>query len=163
MEAHRHEPVSAGTLVPLNRRRLVNWFLGSSFGALLLTVIYPVLRYITPPRVPEATANEVEAGDVNDPELRDKAFKIVRFGAEPVILVRAADDALHAFSATCTHLDCIVGFQKEQNRIWCNCHGGAYDLTGRNVAGPPPKPLTPYKVNLAARGSGPATIVVSKV
>jgi Rieske Fe-S protein len=46
--------------------------------------------------------------------------------------------------------------------MWCNCHGGAYDLTGRNVAGPPPRPLTVYKVNLVARGSGPSTIVVSK-
>lgn len=146
----------------LDRRRLVNWFLGTSAGALVAAIVYPALRYVTPPRIAEATANEVEAGDANDAELREKAFKIVRFGAEPVILVRAADAKLYAFSATCTHLDCTVGFQKEQNRIWCNCHGGAYDLTGRNVAGPPPRPLTPYKVNLVARGSGPATIVVSK-
>ena len=146
----------------VDRRRLLNWFLGTSFGALVASIVYPVARYITPPRVPEATANEVEAGEANDPELREKGFKIVRFGADPVILVRAADERFYAFSATCTHLDCIVGFQKEQNRMWCNCHGGAYDLTGRNVAGPPPRPLTPYKVNLVAKGSGPATIVVSK-
>ena len=145
-----------------DRRRILNWFLGTSFGALIASILYPALRYVTPPRIAEATANEVEAGEANDPELREKAFKIVRFGADPVILVRAADEKLYAFSATCTHLDCIVGFQKEQNRIWCNCHGGAYDLTGRNVAGPPPRPLTPYKVNLVAKGSGPATIVVSK-
>lgn len=150
------------TAVPMNRRRLINWFLGTSFGALIVSILYPALRFVTPPRIAEATANEVEAGEANDPELREKAFKIVRFGAEPVILVRAADEKLYAFSATCTHLDCIVGFQKEQDRIWCNCHGGAYDLTGRNVAGPPPRPLTPYKVNLVAKGSGPATIIVSK-
>lgn len=145
-----------------DRRRLINWFLGSSFGALVASILYPVLRYITPPRVAEATASEVEAGETGDPELREKAFKIIRFGADPVIVIRAADETYHAFSATCTHLDCIVGFQKEQNRIWCNCHGGAYDLTGRNVAGPPPRPLTPFKVNLVAKGSGPSTIVVSK-
>jgi Rieske Fe-S protein len=146
----------------VDRRSLLNWFLGTSFGALIASILYPVARYVTPPRVPEATANEVEAGEVNDPDLREKGFKIVRFGADPVILVRAADERFYAFSATCTHLDCIVGFQKEQNRLWCNCHGGAYDLTGRNVAGPPPRPLAPYKVNLVAKGSGPATIVVSK-
>lgn len=145
-----------------DRRRLLNWFFGTSLGALLASILYPSLRYITPPRIAEATANEVEAGEANDPELREKGFKIVRFGADPVILVRAADEKFYAFSATCTHLDCIVGFQKEQNRIWCNCHGGAYDLTGRNVAGPPPRPLTPFKVNLVTKGSGPATIVVSK-
>ncbi len=147
----------------LDRRRLLNWFLGSSFGALILSIIYPILRFVTPPRIPEAATNEVEAGEVNDRELIEKGFKIVRFGSEPVILVRATDASLHAMSATCTHLDCIVGYQKEQNRVWCNCHGGAYDLDGRNVSGPPPRPLTPYKVNVVEKGSGPATIVVSKV
>lgn len=146
----------------VNRRSLLNWFLGTSFGALILSVVYPVLRYITPPRIAEVSANEVEAGDTNDPELREKGFRIIRFGADPVILVRGADEKYVAFAATCTHLDCIVGFQKEQNRIWCNCHGGAYDLTGRNISGPPPRPLEAYKVNLVTKGSGPATIVVSR-
>ena len=93
---------------------------------------------------------------------RDKAFKIIRFGADPVIIVRAADDDYRAFAATCTHLDCIVGYQKEHSRLWCNCHGGAYDLTRRNIAGPPPRPLAPYKVNLVAKNDGTSTIVVSK-
>jgi len=146
----------------MDRRRLLNWFLGTSFGALVAAVLYPILRYVTPPHIAEASTNEVEAGDVSDAVLREKGFKIVRFGAEPVILIRAADDKFYAMSATCTHLDCIVGFQKERNRIWCNCHGGSYDLQGRNVAGPPPRPLSPYKVNLVAKGSGPATIIVSK-
>ncbi|MCM2317321.1 MAG: ubiquinol-cytochrome c reductase iron-sulfur subunit [Thermoanaerobaculia bacterium] len=146
----------------VDRRRVLNWFLGTSFGALVGSVLYPVMRYVTPPRLAEANTDQVEAGTVNDVEFREKAFKIVRFGAEPVIVVRGADELFVAYSATCTHLDCIVGFQKEENRLWCNCHGGAYDLQGRNVAGPPPKPLTPYKVNLVEKGSDPATIVVSK-
>jgi cytochrome b6-f complex iron-sulfur subunit len=163
MDASRQVGAGPEKALPApDRRRFINWFLGTSVGALVVSILYPVLRYVTPPRIAEATANEVEAGDASDAELREKGFKIIRFGADPVILVRAADTKLYAFSATCTHLDCIVGFQKEQNRMWCNCHGGAYDLTGRNVAGPPPRPLTPFKVNLVSRGSGPETIVVSK-
>lgn len=150
------------TGAPMDRRRLLNWFLGTSFGALLVSVVYPLARYVTPPRVPEATANEVEAGETNDPEFREKGFRIIRFGADPVIVIRGADERFYAFEGTCTHLDCIVGYQKEHDRIWCNCHGGAYDLTGRNVAGPPPRPLTAFKVNLVPKGPGSATIVVSK-
>ena len=163
MDASRQASAGPENAFPPDRRRFINWFLGTSVGALVVSILYPALRYLTPPRIAEATANEVEAGDAGDVELREKGFKIIRFGAEPVILVRAADTKFYAFSATCTHLDCIVGFQKEQNRMWCNCHGGAYDLTGRNVAGPPPRPLTPFKVNLVSRGSGPETIIVSKV
>jgi cytochrome b6-f complex iron-sulfur subunit len=146
----------------MNRRQILNWFLGTSVGALLVSVIYPVLRYMTPPKITEASTNQIEAGEVNDPQLLERGYKIVRFGAEPVILVKAADNDFRAFSATCTHLDCIVGFQKEQTRIYCNCHGGCYDLQGRNVSGPPPRPLTPYKVNVVSKGSGPGLIVVSK-
>ena len=149
-------------LVP-ERRQFINWFLGTGFGALVASALYPVLRYVSPPRIPEASTNQVEAGPANDPQLMDKGFKIVRFGAEPVILVRLSDTDFRAFSATCTHLDCIVGYQKDKVRLFCNCHGGQYDMNGRNVGGPPPRPLTPYKVNLASKGAGqPPTVVISK-
>jgi Rieske Fe-S protein len=143
------------------RRHFINWFLGTSFGALIASVVYPVFRFISPPRIPEATTQQVEAGDVSEPIFLEKGFKIVRFGADPVIVVKVAEGDFRAFSATCTHLDCIVGYQKDRSRMWCNCHGGAYDLNGRNVAGPPPAPLTVFKVNLVPKG-GSSTIVVSK-
>lgn len=147
----------------MGRRRFLNWFLGTSAGAFLLSVFYPVLRFISPPDIPESTAAEVEAGLTNDPELLDKGFKIVRFGAEPVIVLRVSDTDFRAFAATCTHLDCIVEYHKGKQAIWCNCHNGQYDLAGRNVAGPPPRPLAAYRVNLVAKGAGqPSTIVVGK-
>jgi Rieske Fe-S protein len=145
------------------RRNVLNWFLGTSVGGLLVAVLYPVARFVSPPDEPEAATHQVEAGATNDPELVEKGFKIVRFGAEPVILIRVSEDEYRAFAATCTHLDCVVEYQKDHARIWCNCHNGEYDLHGRNVAGPPPKPLEPYDVHLVSRGTGqPATIVVSR-
>lgn len=145
------------------RRRFLNWFLGTTFGALAISIFYPIARYVSPPQVPEASTNEVEAGLTSDSELLDKGFRIVRFGMEPVILVRVAEGDYRAFSATCTHLDCVVGYQKDRTRIWCNCHNGEYDLEGRNVAGPPPRPLTAFKVNVVQKSSGqPGTIVISR-
>jgi Rieske Fe-S protein len=145
------------------RRNFLGWFLGTSTGALLVSVFYPVLRFISPPQVPEAATNQVEAGSTHDPELLERGFKIVRFGAEPVILIRVAEAEFRAFAATCTHLDCIVEFRKDVGKIWCNCHDGQYDLEGRNVAGPPPRPLTPYQVHVVDKGSGqPGTLVVAK-
>ena len=147
----------------LTRRALLDWFLGTSACSLLLSIVYPVARYLSPPRVPESTVHYVEAGAEDDPELREKGYRIIRFGSEPVILIRVGEGDFRAFSATCTHLDCIVEYQREQQRIWCNCHNGEYDIAGRNVAGPPPRPLERFQVNLVARGSDQAaTIVVSK-
>jgi Rieske Fe-S protein len=145
------------------RRNFLNWFLGTSVGGLMVAVFYPVLRFVSPPDVPEAATNQVEAGATNDPELVENGFKIVRFGVEPVILVRLSSTEFRAFAGTCTHLDCVVEYHKDHERIWCNCHNGEYDLNGRNVAGPPPKPLEPYEVHLVSHGSDrPATIVVSR-
>lgn len=149
---------------PTNRRGFVNWLLGTSAGALLAAILYPVARYVSPPDQPEAATSQVEAGATNDPELLEKGFRIIRFGVEPVILIRLSDTDFRAFAATCTHLDCIVEYQKAENRIWCNCHNGEYNLTGQVVGGPPPKPLLTFKVDLVEQGSGrPPSIVVSRV
>jgi len=63
-----------------------------------------------------------------------------------VILLRLASGELRAFSATCTHLDCTVQYRSDQGVIWCACHNGKYDTNGRNIAGPPPRPLDQYRV-----------------
>lgn len=144
-------------------RRYVNWFLGTSIGALLASIFYPVARFLSPPEVPESTTNRVEAGPTNDAEFLDKGFKIIRFGNEPVIVIRLGADDFRAFSAICTHLACIVDFQKDWPRIWCYCHNGWYDVQGQVVSGPPPRPLPPFETNLADNGPGqPATVVVSR-
>ena len=146
-----------------NRRSFLSWLLGTSFGALFGTVMYPVARFLSPPDIPEASTRQVDAGAVNDPELLDKGFKILRFGNEPVILVRVDEEEFRAFAGTCTHLDCIVEFHREPGRIWCNCHNGEYDLRGRVVSGPPPRPLETFEVDLVSKASGqPKTIVVSR-
>lgn len=147
----------------LRRRQWLDWFVGTSGGALVAAVLYPILRYLSPPNVPEAETHQIEAGLTNDPELIEKGFKILRFGADPVILVRLSDTEFRALTATCTHLDCIVEFRRPGSAIWCNCHGGQYDLNGRPVAGPPPKALTPLTVHVVSRGAGqPGTVVVSR-
>jgi len=146
-----------------NRRSFLSWLLGTSFGALFGTVMYPVARFLSPPDIPEASTRQVDAGAVNDPELLDKGFKILRFGNEPVILVRVDEEEFRAFAGTCTHLDCIVEFHREENRLWCNCHNGAYDNQGQVLSGPPPRPLQAFKVDLVDNGPGqPSAIVVSR-
>ncbi len=137
------------------RRSLLNWFVGSSLGAMCASVVYPVLRYIVPPDVPEAQTLQTVAGREGD--LRPNEGRIFPFGNRPAILIRTEDGEHRAFSATCTHLNCTVQYRPDLKQIWCACHNGFYDLNGRNVAGPPPRPLDAYSVH-ALKGE----IVVSK-
>ncbi len=99
---------------------------------------------------------------MNDPELLEKGFKIIRFGSEPVILMRVAEGDFRAFSATCTHLQCIVEYHSKDQLIYCNCHGGEYDVNGRNVAGPPPRPLTRFQVHQVERSGQAPSLVVER-
>jgi Rieske Fe-S protein len=128
------------------RRRLVNWLLGTSTGAVVASVLYPVARYIIPPEMPEAATSRVLAGTVT--ELVDEGWKIFRFGRDAGILVRTEEGEYKAFAATCTHLSCTVQYRKDLRKVWCACHNGEFDMNGVNVAGPPPRPLDRYEVNL---------------
>ena len=130
-----------------SRRGFLGWFLGTSVGAMCASILYPLARYISPPDVPEAQTNSVVAG--RDGDLKPNQGKIFRFGSLPAILVRVEDGSYRAFSATCTHLNCTVQYRGDLQAIWCACHNGLYDLTGKNVSGPPPRPLDQFKVHVA--------------
>ncbi len=138
------------------RRKLLNILLGTSVGATLVALLYPILKFMIPPEVIEATQTSVVAGRVN--ELPPNSGKIFKFGNKPALLVRTPTGEYKAFSAVCTHLDCIVQYRPDLRLIWCACHNGQYNLSGKNIAGPPPRPLEEYAVNI--RGE---EIVVSRM
>ncbi|HTP80278.1 MAG TPA: Rieske (2Fe-2S) protein [Bacteroidota bacterium] len=129
-----------------SKREFLKYVLGGSFLAWVASVVYPVLAYINPPAQPEVEVSSVKAGKLS--EMEKDSGRIVRFGSKPVILVRSPEGELRAYSATCTHLDCTVQYRKDFGLIWCACHNGKYDLNGKNVSGPPPRPLEEYRVVL---------------
>jgi menaquinol-cytochrome c reductase iron-sulfur subunit len=44
-------------------------------------------------------------------------------------------------SPICTHLGCPISWQPDRSSFNCPCHGGVFDANGKNVAGPPPRPM----------------------
>lgn len=126
------------------RRNFLNFLLTITGIGTLGTVLYPLLKYITPPKGKDASLSSVSAGKVG--ELKPNSAKIFKFGAKPGILILTKNGEYKAFSGTCTHLSCIVQYRDDLQRIWCACHNGHYDLQGRNISGPPPKPLEEYDV-----------------
>ena len=81
-------------------------------------------------------------------ELKPNSAKIFRFGSRPGLLLLGADGEYRAMSATCTHLSCTVQYRADLKQVWCACHNGTYDLAGRNVSGPPPRPLELFDVHV---------------
>lgn len=128
------------------RRSVLNWLLGGWAAGVAGSILYPVLRYLVPPEIPEAATLSADGGKAST--LTPNSARIVPFGSAPAIIVRTAAGDYRAFGATCTHLACTVQYRADLQHIWCACHNGHYDLNGRNIAGPPPRPLEAYDVNV---------------
>jgi len=128
-------------------RRVVNLLLGTSLGALFISVFYPIVKYLIPPKLAEPTTFSVTV-PWKGSELKANSGRIFRFGSRPGLLVKTPAGELRAFSAICTHLDCTVQYREDRQDIYCACHNGVYDLSGKNISGPPPRPLDPLKLNV---------------
>ena len=139
----------------VSRRTFLSYLLRGGFLALVGSALYPVLRYLYPPKGAESSVSNVVAAKVD--ELTSNSAKIFRFGNRPGILIHTPQGQLKAFSAVCTHLNCTVQYDKQDSIIWCACHNGKFDLNGQVISGPPPKPLDAYQVNVSGE-----EIIVSK-
>ncbi len=139
----------------MTRRSFLDYLVGLGVIAWLGSVLYPIFAYFKVPEQTEAAPTSVTAGSLKD--FKPNQGKVFRFGNEPAILIDTPEGKLAAFSAVCTHLQCTVQYRPDMGKIFCACHGGVYDLNGRNIGGPPPRPLQEYKV--AIKGED---IIVSK-
>jgi Rieske Fe-S protein len=96
-----------------------------------------------PPRLKICAEGELAPGEVRSfsyPGAQDRC-----------LLVRLPEGGLVAFSQACTHLSCAVIPQVDEGVFLCPCHEGYFDLrTGRNLSGPPPRPLP--RIVLAIEG-----------
>src|SRR5438034_4091692 len=91
-----------------SRRGFLNYLLGSSVVATVGAIVYPILKFKVPPEIVEAQQNSVVAGKVND--IAANTGRIFKFGSKPGIVIKTATGDIKAFSASCTHLDCIVQY-----------------------------------------------------
>src|SRR5215471_12033915 len=132
---------------PSSRRRVLEVLMGSGIVASLVSFIYPILKFVLPPRTTEADSDMVVA-KVN--ELPPNSAKLFPFGERPAILIRKSDGSYVALTAVCTHLNCTVQYRAGEHDIWCACHNGVYSLQGHNVSGPPPRPLEEFEVHMRA-------------
>ncbi len=121
--------------------KLLTSLLGlSALGAF----IYPLSRFLLPVK----TAARARTVEVAKNEIPVGAFKDVMIGATPAIIISTRDKGFLAFSRVCTHLGCLVRYDQERQVFICPCHAGTFDLEGKVISGPPPKPLPKFSVRV---------------
>ena len=127
----------------VSRRTFVDWLLTGGLIAWGVAFIAPVISYIWPAQHRGPSVQTVSAGKVDD--FQPWQAKTVAVAGHPVVVVRTPQ-GFRALSAICTHLGCIVQWDPQRKQIACPCHAGFFDINGRVLSGPPPKPLTEYGV-----------------
>jgi len=99
--------------------------------------VYPLFRFL----LPVEAALAAKTLSIPKGEVPVNTTKDLMFGATPIIVLNLPDKGYLAFSKVCTHLGCLVKFDKERQEFICPCHAGTFNLEGDVVSGPPPAPL----------------------
>jgi glycine/D-amino acid oxidase-like deaminating enzyme/nitrite reductase/ring-hydroxylating ferredoxin subunit len=84
------------------------------------------------------TPGEVSSVD----EITPNTGAVMREGFRKVAVFRDEAGELHRYSAICTHLGCIVGWNKAASTWDCPCHGSRFDARGRVINGPASRDLS---------------------
>ena len=117
----------------------------------------PIVGYVLAPLWRRRSPASVQIGRLEDfpldtPRRVDFASRrrdgwVTAEGRQAVWVVRRAN-GIRAFDPRCTHLACAYHWHAEGGQFLCPCHNGLYDLDGRVVGGPPPRPLDVYAVTV---------------
>jgi cytochrome b6-f complex iron-sulfur subunit len=136
-----------------NRREFIKKALYGVFALLGAGVLFAGLRVLAPSGrqdkelawFPLVEEDEVPRSGVKKAEL---VYVVAGKERKARVFIVSSSGRLTVLSAVCSHLGCLVNYRKESSEFVCPCHGGKYDIAGKNIAGPPPMPLTAYPVEI---------------
>ena len=104
------------------RRKFLGVCIGGLFAVGAGAIAYPVFSFLAP-RKEAGSSNKVE---IPEAELAEGSAKFFEYEGKAAVLIRKKGGALVALSAVCTHLGCIVQWQKDKEQLLCPCHAGLY-------------------------------------
>lgn len=152
-------PPNAGDSVELSRRSFLGWAaagLTSMIGALLGAVGG---GYFLSPLFQKSEENWVDVGAAKDirpgvpvkiefsARKRD-AWVVTETRSSAWVLTSNGRDFV-VFDPRCTHLGCPYRWDDQEKQFLCPCHTAVFDVDGRVVKGPPPRPLDRYAAKVA--------------
>ena len=140
------ETNSSASELKQGRRRFLLGLSWSGLGLFLTTFLPAVLNFFWP-RVSSRPASSFQVGFPDDYKLGQVAY----IRGRNIFIVRNEKGFL-ALSARCTHLGCMVVWNRDHRIFLCPCHGGKYDAEGRNIEGPPPRSLDQLALRLDDNG-----------
>lgn len=128
------------------RRKFLLGLSWTGTGLLVTALLSAVLKFFWP-RVSSRPPRSVQVGFPED----YRPGQVLYHRGRKLFIVRDQEGFL-SLSARCTHLGCLVVWNRDHRMFLCPCHGGKFDAEGRNVEGPPPRPLDQLSLRLDDNG-----------
>lgn len=128
-----------------SRRKFLLSCLAGLGAAGAAAAAYPVLKYLAPYQTDDRGAKV----SFPEAEVSPDEARFFDFQGSTGVVVRTKSGQFVALSAICTHLGCIVQWEKDRQDFLCPCHAGRYAPDGTVIAGPPPRPLPKLPISVA--------------
>jgi len=127
----------------MKRRRFLGFLLTLLGFTALGSFVYPLIKFLSPASGKAAT-QKVTLKKSEIPAVGEA--KEIPLNGTPAILINRPGKGVVALSRVCSHLGCLVEYDRAQNRLICPCHGAFFDLEGKVISGPPPKALIQFPI-----------------
>ncbi|MEW6245081.1 MAG: ubiquinol-cytochrome c reductase iron-sulfur subunit [Nitrospirota bacterium] len=134
-----------------SRRTFFGWVTAAAAAVIGLTLAVPLVGYFVSPALKRRESSWVDVGGldelpVGEPKQLDYVATVKDGWMEAksnkaVWAIKQGDGQVTVFSPMCTHLGCGYRWDGADRRFKCPCHGSVFDVTGRVMGGPAPRPL----------------------
>ncbi len=133
-EAMRDSPADEAAACP--RRRFFRACLGGMGAMTAGLTAAPVATFLQRPE--SLTAASTVKVPLTELGSGEAIYREVQ--GSPVVIV-PGEGMPKVFSASCSHLGCIVRWEHDTRTFICPCHGAIFDATGKPLKGPTNQPL----------------------
>jgi cytochrome b6-f complex iron-sulfur subunit len=130
----------------MERRQLLKTSLAFLGTTTLISFVYPVSKFLVPPK---SSAKDSQL-TISKDEIPPGTAKEIIYNETPVVVINRRGSGFIALSRLCTHLGCLVGYDKFNAKLICPCHAGEFDLEGNVLSGPATKPLLRYPLKITS-------------
>lgn len=129
--------------------RLWTWASSGLVVVWVAAVVIGITMYLTPHQSAAIPGEEwVNVGPVDSLAVGEARLMDVEL--RPFWLVRVEDERVVAVGAACTHLRCIVRWDRRTRSFVCPCHADRWNLSGAVISGPARRPLPTFTVTVRA-------------
>jgi Rieske Fe-S protein len=121
------------------------------FAALAVVCAVPLVGSAVAPAFKKRKGRWVDVGPVaqvkpNEPFAVSATYQaadgwLLKTVRDEAYIVTHDQKSYFVLSNVCTHLKCRVRWEDARQAFFCPCHDGMFDIDGKVISGPPPRPL----------------------